>query len=92
MVMTHESGTALGSKAFLDPSTDVLSYETWMGGTQRTHIMPEGYPISYEGDKPLIAPALMTVGHAYLLMVYGEPVWVIKDLDETINFYGLLGT
>ena len=92
MVTIHESGTALGREAFVASSENVLSYETWMEGAQRTVMVPEGYPISYELDKPVIDPSLMTVGQPYLLMVYGELLFVVKDSDEALDFYGLLRT
>ena len=90
MVTTHATGTAERS-VFFDSSAGLLSHEAWMGEAQQTHIMPEGYPVSYEGDKPVIDPALMDIDRPYPLMVFGELIWMVKGADESINFYSLLG-
>ena len=80
----HLSGTE-SSEVLL--SSDPPSSDAWMGSQETYIVLGDGYPVSYEGGKPVIDPDLMAVHVHYPLRAYGEMIWVVKGLDESLNFY-----
>ena len=96
MVELQIPGTPVESQTSINEDGDPLVSSTIEPGPSEVRIGMDGHylvsrpnPVEYEGDKPVIDPTALIQGRPYRVLVYGKDVWVVKEVDGTLNFYYL---